>query len=169
MAIFKAIGYHGTNKEIKSKEDINFQYKQYQDHFLGCGFYLWRDSPYRAKNWTDNQHESNGLNSVLEIELQVNEDEILNFTSSKWSNELEVLKIFNEVCMKKGLHFGSFIDFLIYELDIDLKVISMMDLKAKNHFVPINSNAKTLFAYGDIQICVKSKDVIQEFKKVDIF
>lgn len=162
---FKSLGYHGTDMVIESKDDIKFQYKLYQDHFLGCGFYLWRDSPHRAKSWTENQHKKN-TNSVLEVELEANQDEILNFTSSKWSSEFEILKMFSEVCKTKNIHFGSFIDFLIYELGVDIKAIAMIDLKTKNHFVPIKSTQKTLFAYGDIQICVKNKDIIKNLKKV---
>ena len=43
---FKSLGYHGTDMVIESKDDIDFKYNLYQDHFLGCGFYLWRDSPH---------------------------------------------------------------------------------------------------------------------------
>ncbi len=162
---FKSLGYHGTDMVMETKDDIKFQYKLYQDHFLGCGFYLWRDSPHRAKTWTKKQH-TNNTNSVLEVEIEVNQNDILNFTSSKWSSEFEILKMFSEVCKARNIHFGSFIDFLIYELGVDIKAITMIDLKTKNHFIPIKSTQETLFAYGDIQICVKNKDIINYLRKV---
>lgn len=167
MVSFRAIGYHGTDRDIVAVDDIYFEYKQYQDHFLGAGLYLWRDSYQRALSWTDNQHKENELKNVIELEIKIKEDEILNFTSSKWGNEFEILKIFSEVCKSKKIHFGSFLDFLIYELGVEIKGITMIDLKTKNHFVPIKSKAKTLFAYGDIQICVKSKDIVENFRQMD--
>lgn len=168
MNIFKAIGYHGTDREISTVCDINFYHKQFQDHFLGRGFYLFRDSSKRALHWTNKQHDTNKSHSVVEVIIEVPEDEILNFSSSFWSLELEILELYIDVCRKYNIYFGSFIDFLIDELSIDIKAIAMIDLKTKNHFIPIKSISYSLFAYGDIQICVKNAEIIKNLKQLDI-
>jgi|GEM_PF-4833115 len=161
---FLAIGYHGTDLDIKTKNDINFDHNQYKDHFLGRGLYLFRDSYKRAKGWTDNQHKGNS--TVLEVKLESDELEILNFTSSKWNYEMDILELFVELCKEHKIHFGTFLDFLIEQYELDIKAIAIIDLKTKNHFIPIRSEYKTLFAYGDIQICVKSQDIISELKVI---
>ena len=43
MTNFIAIGYHGSKDEL-SKKKLDFNYMQYKDHFLGRGFYIFRDS-----------------------------------------------------------------------------------------------------------------------------
>lgn len=167
MKNFKAVGYHGTDRQISSVNDIDFYHKQFQDHFLGRGFYLFRDSSKRALNWSKKQHTSDERGRVLEVKIKVPENEILNFSSSSWTYELDIFELYVEICRKHKIFFGSFIDFLIDELSVDIKALIMIDLKTKNHFIPINSNSYSLFAYGDIQICVKNSNIIKKIKQLD--
>ena len=91
---------------------------------------------------------------------------MLNFTSTNWGNELDVLELFLEICKKHNVHFGVFLDLLIDKFKVEIDAIAMIDLRNKSHFVPIVSEPhKTLFAFGDIQICIKTEKVIEEFTK----
>lgn len=90
MHNFKAIGYHGTDKVISEKKHINFNHNEFKDHFLGRGFYLFRDSPKRALHWTTNKHDGI-MNNVIEVEIEIPENEVLNFSSSIWSHEIKIL------------------------------------------------------------------------------
>jgi len=161
---YYAIGYHGTNTEGANKilnDGIDFS-RRSGDVFLGCGFYIWRDSFERAKVW-------NGSNEVIEISLECNHDEMLNFTSMNWNNEKYIMKLYFEYFLPKKIYFGEFIDFLITN-GVDIKLVSVLDLKNKKTQLPIQdpieSKNKTIFSYGDIQICIKSKDVINYSQKV---
>ena len=57
-------------------------------------------------------------------------------------------------------------DFLIDEMNVDIKAIAMIDLKTKNHLIPVSSEKYTLFAYGDVQICLKEKKPIMKFVEI---
>ncbi len=138
MKNFKAIAYHGSDDiNLKEIEDIDFDYKKHKDHFLGRGFYLFRDSFKRAKNWTDEQHSGENK-KVIEVELDINSEDILNFTSTHWGYELDFIEFYLKVCRSKKIHLGSFIDFLIDEMNVDIKAIAMIDLKTKNHLIPVS-------------------------------
>ena len=166
MKNFKAIAYHGSDDiNLKEIEDIDFDYKKHKDHFLGRGFYLFRDSFKRAKNWTDEQHSGENK-KVIEVELDINSEDILNFTSTHWGYELDFIEFYLKVCRSKKIHLGSFIDFLIDEMNVDIKAIAMIDLKTNNHLIPVSSEKYTLFAYGDVQICLKEKKPIMKFVEI---
>ncbi len=108
MKNFKAIAYHGSDDiNLKEIEDIDFDYKKHKDHFLGRGFYLFRDSFKRAKNWTDEQHSGENK-KVIEVELDINSEDILNFTSTHWGYELDFIESYLKVCRSKKIHLGSF-------------------------------------------------------------
>lgn len=132
---------------------------------MGRGFYLFRDSFKRAKNWTDEQHSGENK-KVIEVELDINSEDILNFTSTHWGYELDFIEFYLKVCRSKKIHLGSFIDFLIDEMNVDIKAIAMIDLKTKNHLIPVSSEKYTLFAYGDVQICLKEKKPIMKFVEI---
>jgi len=98
---------------------------------------------------------------------------MLNFTSMNWNNELEILKLYLKYFKPKKIYFGEFIDFLIDELGVDIKLVTIMDLKnriTKIHIQdpdPKKEKTRTVFSYGDIQLCIKNKDiVIDELKRV---
>jgi len=161
---FIAIGYHGSKDELL-KEKIDFNYMQYEDHFLGRGFYIFRDSYNRAVEWADNRHKDSKDNHIYQVEIDTSFDKILNFTSTNWGYELDVLELFLEICKKYSIHFGVFLDILIDKFKIDIDAIVMIDLRDSSYFVPIVSEHKTLFAFGDIQICIKSQNIISGFEK----
>jgi len=156
---YYAIGYHGTCKVGANKilsNGIDFG-RRSDDVFLGCGFYVWRDSVERAKAW-------NSSESVIEIILECNHDEMLNFTSMNWNNERYIMKLYFDDFLPKKIYFGEFIDFLIAN-GVDIKLVSILDLKNRKTLLPIQdpifSTDKTIFSYGDIQICIKSQNVVK--------
>jgi len=171
MSNFAAICYHGS-KDILCKNSINFNYKQYKEHFLGRGFYVFRDSYSRALEWVQNRHKNNKKDYIYKVKIEVDNAKLLNFTSTNWGKELDVLELFLEICERYNIHFGIFLDILIDKFDIEIDAIAIIDLRDENYFVPVvvfkdngDVNHKTLFAFGDIQICIKTVDIIKEFVK----
>ena len=160
MNTFKAIGYHGTNDR-----DLKIDYILPQnDVFLGRGFYIWRDSYQRAKTWKNSK-------CIYEVKLTCPKDEMLNFTSVGWNKELDIMKLYLKYFKPKNIYFGEFIDFLIDEMGVDIKLVTIMDLKnraTKIHIQdPKNESNKTIFSYGDIQMCIKEKSVlVKDIQKV---
>ena len=160
MNNFKAIGYHGTDNETL---EINFALPK-NDVFLGRGFYIWRDSYERAKTWKNSLY-------VYEVEVSCSKDEMLNFTSVNWNQELDIMKLYLKYFKPKKIYFGEFIDFLIDEMDVDIKLVTIMDLKNKPTKIhiqdPYKNKNKTIFSYGDIQICIKDNSVLaKDIQKV---
>ena len=163
---YYAIGYHGTTEEgaeIILDSGIDFSRRE-GDVFLGRGFYVWRDSYKRAKIW-------NSAQKVIESQIKCPQDEMLNFTSINWNNELDIIKLYLKYFKPKEIYFGEFIDFLIDELGVDIKLITIMDLKnraTKIHIQdPLNRKNKTIFSYGDIQLCIKHQDIVSNLREVD--
>ena len=99
--MFKAIGYHGTDN-ANLIVDYNLPNN---DVFLGRGLYIWRDSCNRAKIWKNSKY-------VYEVELNCSKDEMLNFTSMNWNNELDIMKLYLKYFKPEKIYFGEFIDFL---------------------------------------------------------
>ncbi len=178
--IFKAVGYHGTNEDSVNsflENNIDCTYRRNQDIFLGGGFYLWRDSYYRAYNWSA-RHSDGNDNAVLEVNVKCNNEEMLNFTttsSGQDNKELKFLKLYLKVVEAlqesghNGLYFGRFIDYLI-DTGVDIKLVSVHDLTHDlKLFVlqdPSDGKNKTHFALGDIQMCIKDDTLIQNKQKV---
>jgi len=163
---YYAVGYHGTTEEGANQilsSGIDFSRRE-GDVFLGRGFYIWRDSYTRAKIW-------NSAEKVIESKIECPQDEMLNFTSIKWNNELDIIRLYLKYFKPKEIYFGEFIDFLIDELDVDIKLITIMDLRNKATKIhiqdPLIKKNKTIFSYGDIQLCIKHKDIISELKEVN--
>jgi len=161
---YYAIGYHGTkNASHIINNGIDFSRRE-GDVFLGRGFYVWRDSYARAKIW-------NSAQNVIESKIECPQDEMLNFTSIKWNKELDIIKLYLKYFKPKEIYFGEFIDFLIDELGVDIKLITIMDLRnqaTKIHIQdPLDNSKRTIFSYGDIQLCIKHKDIISEPREVD--
>ena len=165
---YYAVGYHGTTEEgadiiLDKSHGIDFSRRE-GDVFLGRGFYVWRDSCHVAKNWKNSK-------VIIEVKIECPQDEMLNFTSRIWNNELDIMKLYLKYFKPKEIYFGEFIDFLIDELGVDIKLITIMDLKnraTKIHIQdPLNHKNKTIFSYGDIQLCIKHKDIISEPREID--
>ena len=164
---YYAVGYHGTTKEgenqiLSNGIDVS---RRANDVFLGRGFYIWRDSYQRAKVW------NRGSDGVLELNVKCSHDEMLNFTSINWNNELDIIKLYLKYFKPKEIYFGEFIDFLIDDLGVDIKLITIMDLRNKATKIHIQDpyihRNKTIFSYGDIQLCIKHQDIISELRAVD--
>ena len=163
--MYKAIGYHGTNKEAANdikNNGINVSFNT-DDKFLGQGFYLWRDSLKRARRWA--AKPDNTSVAVLAVEIESKHDEMLNFTSREWGNERELLDIFFRYFKKKNKSFGEFIDFLRKEENLKINVITILDLGRKPKLIPMPKEIN--FAYGDIQICVKDMSVVKNIYEVN--
>jgi len=166
---YYAVGYHGTTEEGADtilNSGIDFSRRE-GDVFLGRGFYVWRDSFHVAKDWRNSK-------VILEVKIECPQDKMLNFTSRIWNNELDIMKLYLKYFKPKEIYFGEFIDFLI-DNNVDIKLVTIVDLKTKNKTIsipiqdPEKENAKTIFSYGDIQICIKSDIIIDNnsIQKVD--
>lgn len=164
MNTFKAIGYHGTDDaSVILASGIDYK-RPAGDVFLGRGFYLWRDSFERAFSWKGNKKD------VLEVQCECLKDEMLNFTSTNWNSEKDIIRLYLKNFKPKQIYFGEFIDFLIDELKVDIKLVTIMDLKnkiTKLHIQdPFVNKNKTIFSHGDIQICIKDKGISKSIQKV---
>lgn len=167
----KLIGYHGTdNKELENKDKIYINHNR-DDCFLGKGFYLFRDSFKRAEKWT--YHKNYDKKYVLEVMVDVNEENLLNFCST--ANDEIILKFFRlyeKFCEEFNVYLGTFIDFLLEIMEVDIQVVIAIDLreKSKHIFFPVEKDEidRTVFAIGDIQICIKDKKVIKEITLKEI-
>lgn len=125
MNTFKAIGYHGTDDaDVILTDGIDYK-RPAGDVFLGRGFYLWRDSYERAFSWRGNKKD------VIQVECECLKDEMLNFTSTNWNSEKDIIRLYLKYFKPKQIYFGEFIDFLIDELEVDIKLVTIMDLKNK--------------------------------------
>ena len=153
MIKFHAIGYHGSDN---NNLQVNFNLPA-DDVFLGRGFYIWRDSIERATKWK-------GSDVVYKAVIECQKDEMLNFTSTNWNDELAIMKLYLKYFKSKKIYFGEFLDFLIDSVGVDIKLIAIMDMKnreTKLHIQdPYNSGNKTIFSYGDVQLCLKDSSVL---------
>jgi len=167
----KLIGYHGTNnKNLKNINNINIDYNR-GDCFLGKGFYLFRDSFKRAKKWTNYRNYDEKY--VLEVLVDVDEKNLLNFcTTADDEIILKFFRLYEKLCKEFNIYLGTFIDFLLEEMNIDIKVVMAIDLREKNKhiFFPIEKGEEnsTVFAIGDIQICIKDKNAIEKINLKEI-
>ena len=89
---------------------------------------------------------------------------MLNFTSTNWNSELAIMRLYLKYFKPKNIYFGEFLDFLIDTMGVDIKLIMMMDLKnqvTKLHIQdPYEHKNKTVFSYGDVQICLKDSSAL---------
>ena len=51
---------------------------------------------------------------------------MLNFTSINWNKELDIMKVYLKYFKPKDIYFGEYLDFLIDELEIDIKLLVIM-------------------------------------------
>ena len=162
---FIAIGYHGALESDINKilDGIRFDLNP-GDRFLGQGFYMWRDSYFRAKAWRGigEKRENVEKRSVVRSDILAERENTLNFTSYKWNNELNILKMYSEV--STSMSFGEFLDYLIYKKDLSINLIVISDLTAKPKTIKVDHNIE--FAYTDIQMCAKNQKCIVKTERV---
>jgi hypothetical protein len=66
----EAIGFHGTSRDAVARllaRDI----RPSDEHFewLGSGFWLWQDSPWRARDWAEEQFGSDAAVGFVRVDL----------------------------------------------------------------------------------------------------
>jgi len=138
---------------------------------------LWRDSYKRALKWSKNHAGDDYENqAVLEVNLECESEDMLNFTSTEWNNEQGVIKAYLgaiKALESSGhiFYFGHFLDSLIAN-DTDIKLVTMHDLTDEMHILnvkaPEDMEKETNFAFGDIQLCVKDASIIISKKEITV-
>lgn len=66
-----AVGFHGTNRQAVPHllaKAIHQSDRRYE--WLGTGFYLWQDSPWRAEDWAIAQHGSEAAVVAVRVSLE---------------------------------------------------------------------------------------------------
>ena len=81
----EAIGFHGTNKEAV-RHLLAGDIRPSDQHFewLGTGFYLWQDSPWRAREWAEDRFGPEAAIVVARVDL----DGCLDLLNPAWQAEL---------------------------------------------------------------------------------
>ena len=80
-----AIGFHGTSKQAVPHllaRDIRPSDQQFE--WLGTGFYLWQESPWRAREWAEDRFGSEAAMVVARVDL----DGCLDLLNPRWQTEL---------------------------------------------------------------------------------
>lgn len=75
------IGFHGTSRDAAARildRDVVFSNQSYD--WLGDGFYLWKDSPWRAQEWAEIRHGSDAAVVAVRVDL----DGCLDLLNPKW-------------------------------------------------------------------------------------
>ena len=81
----EAIGFHGTNRDAVAHllaRDIRPSDQHFE--WLGTGFYLWQDSPWRAKQWAEDRYGPDAAVVVARVDL----GGCLDLLNPLWQNEL---------------------------------------------------------------------------------
>jgi hypothetical protein len=81
----EAIGFHGTSRAALPHllaRDIQPSDQYFE--WLGTGFYLWQDSPWRARQWAEARHGSDAAVVVARIDL----DGCLELLNPHWQAEV---------------------------------------------------------------------------------
>lgn len=66
----EVIGFHGTNLDAAARivvGDVEFSTQSYD--WLGDGFYLWQDSPWRAREWAESRHGQDAAVVAVRVDL----------------------------------------------------------------------------------------------------
>jgi len=81
----EAVGFHGTTKEAVPHL-LAREIRPSDQHFewLGTGFYLWQDSPWRARQWAEDRF---GFDAAM-VGARVELDGCLDLLNPKWQAEL---------------------------------------------------------------------------------
>ena len=81
----EVIGFHGTSRDAVDRvlaRDIRRSDQQFE--WLGTGFYLWQDSPWRARQWAEQHHRD----QPAVIAARVGLDGCLDLMNPRWQREL---------------------------------------------------------------------------------
>ena len=81
----EAVGYHGTSREAVEHllaGDIRQSDQRYE--WLGTGFYLWQDSPWRARQWAMEHH---GADAAV-VAARVSLDGCMDLLDPRWQELL---------------------------------------------------------------------------------
>lgn len=80
-----AIGFHGTSRDAVAHlvaRDIRPSDQHFE--WLGTGFYLWQDSPWRAREWAETRYGTDAAVVVARVDL----DDCLDLQNPRWQQEL---------------------------------------------------------------------------------
>lgn len=79
------IGFHGTSRDAAARildRDVVFSNQSYD--WLGDGFYLWQDSPWRAQEWAESRYGSDAAVVAVRVDL----DGCLDLLNPRWQSLL---------------------------------------------------------------------------------
>lgn len=81
----EAIGFHGTNRAAVAHL-LNRDIRPSDQHFewLGTGFYLWQDSPWRAREWAETRFGADAAVVVARVDL----DGCLDLLNPQWQSKV---------------------------------------------------------------------------------
>ncbi len=66
----EVIGFHGTSKQSVPHLVVgDIQPSDQHFEWLGTGFYVWQDSPWRAKQWAEERFEADAAMVVARVDL----------------------------------------------------------------------------------------------------
>ena len=81
----EAIGFHGTRRDAVAHllaRDIQPSDQHFE--WLGTGFYLWQDSPWRARQWAETRYGADAAIVVARIDL----DGCLDLQNPQWQTRV---------------------------------------------------------------------------------
>lgn len=81
----EVIGFHGTSRAALPRvlaRDIRYSDQHFE--WLGTGFYLWQDSPWRAREWAEARYGSDAAVVAARIDL----DGCLDLLNPRWQQEV---------------------------------------------------------------------------------
>lgn len=81
----EVIGFHGTSREALPHllaRDIRPSDQHFE--WLGTGFYLWQDSPWRARQWAEARFGSDAAVAIARVDL----DGCLDLLNPRWQAEV---------------------------------------------------------------------------------
>ena len=96
----ESIGFHGTSKPAVAHL-LAREIEPSDEHFewLGTGFYLWQDSPWRAKQWAEERFGADAAMVVARVDLEG----CLDLLNPQWQAELHDADFeFVTECMAEG-------------------------------------------------------------------
>jgi len=81
----EVIGFHGTSRDAVAHllaRDIRPSDQHFE--WLGTGFYLWQDSPWRARQWAEERYGADAVVVVARVDL----DGCLDLLNPNWQQEV---------------------------------------------------------------------------------
>lgn len=82
----EAVGFHGTNRAaVPRLVSGEIEQSDHRYEWLGTGFYVWQDSPWRAREWALEQHGEHGA-AVVAVRISL--DRCLDLLNPHWQELL---------------------------------------------------------------------------------